>query len=104
MQGRRCDQVEDFFFTGPFDYLLYEAELAHGSTIPPTKVIRRKPSEIQGQTTWTGFGYMQVFEGSTLTFDIPEIHRTMNYYPVIRYAHDQSHPNNWESINVELVR
>ena len=96
--------MEDFSYTGPFDYLLYEAELAHGSDKPPTKVIRKKPSEIPGQTTWTGFGYMQVFEGSTLTFDVPEIHRTMNYFPVIRYIHDPSHPNDWEMVNVELVR
>ena len=27
-QGRRCDEVEDFYFTGPLDYLSVEAELA----------------------------------------------------------------------------
>ena len=44
LQGRRCDQVEDFFFTGPLDYLLFEGELALGSTKPPTVVIKRKPA------------------------------------------------------------
>jgi len=102
IKGRRCDQVEDFKYTGPFDYLLYEAELAHGTGTHT--VIKKKPSEIPGQTTWTGFGYMQVFEGSTLTFDIPEIHRTMNYFPVIRYANDPSYTNNWEDVTIELVR
>ena len=47
-----------------------------------SQVTRKKPTE--GETTWTGFGYMLVNEGSTLTFDIPEIHRTMSYTPVIR--------------------
>ena len=47
---------------------------------------------------------MQVFEGSTLTFDVPEIYRTMNYFPVIRYIHDPSHPIDWELVTVELVR
>ena len=62
--------------------MLLEGELAHGSVLPPTKVTRKKPTE--GATTWTGFGYMLVLEGSNLTFDIPEVHRTMDYVPVIR--------------------
>ena len=96
--------VEDFYYTGPLDYLLFEGELAHGSELPPTKVTKKKPSDIAGETTWTGFGYMLVFEGSTLTFDIPEIHRTMHYNPVVRYAHLPTHPNTWETVSVELVR
>ena len=75
------------------DFLLFEAELAHGSENPPTKVTKKKPSDIEGETTWTGFGYMLVFEGSTLTFDIPQIHRTMHYNPVIRYAHAMHAPH-----------
>lgn len=104
IKGRRCDQVEDFYYTGPLDYLLFEGELAHGSVNPPTKVTKKKPSDIDGETTWTGSGYMLVFEGSTLTFDIPEIHRTLNYGPVIRYAHLPTHPNGWEAVSVSLVR
>ena len=103
-QGRRCDQVEDFYFTGPLDYLLYEAELAHGSDNPPTKVTKRKPSDIEGETTWTGFGHMLVFEGSTLTFDVPEIFRSMEYDLVVRYAHLPASPNSWETVTAELVR
>ena len=82
--------------------MLFEGELARES--PNTKITRKKPSEIEGETTWTGLGYMLVFEGSTLTFDIPEIHRTMNYNPVIRYSHLPTHPDSWESVNVELIR
>ena len=47
---------------------------------------------------------MLVFEGSTLTFDVPEIHRTMNYNPVLRYSHLPTHPATWETVTVELVR
>ncbi len=102
IKGRRCDQVEDFFFTGPLDYLLLEGELGYGSALPPTKVTRKKPAE--GETTWTGFGYMHVFEGSTLTFDLPEVHRTMGYTPVIRYAHLPTHPNTWDQMSIKLIR
>ena len=67
--------MEDFFFTGPLDYLLYEAELAQGSRKPITLDIRRRPVETPGETTWTGFGFKQVFEGSDITFRIPAIYR-----------------------------
>ena len=75
--------MEDFFFTGPLDYLLFEGELALGSTKPPTVVIKRKPavslaSGLGGNvtsapllppasdtdTTWTGLGFMQVILGA----------------------------------------
>jgi hypothetical protein len=32
--GRRCDEVNDGFFTGSLDYLLFEGELARGSQSP----------------------------------------------------------------------
>ena len=67
--------MEDFFFTGPLDYLLFEAELAQGSRKPITLDIRRRPVETPGETTWTGFGFKQVFEGSDITFRIPSIYR-----------------------------
>ena len=95
--------MEDFFFTGPLDYLLFEGEISHGSVKPPVQVIKRKPSKVPGETTWTGFGFMQVFEGSTLTFRIPEIYRTMGYFPVIRYEHDPANPLDWQTVDVELL-
>ena len=104
IKGRRCDQVEDFFFTGPLDYLLFEAELAQGSRKPITLDIKRRPVETPGETTWTGFGFKQVFEGSDITFRIPSIYRTMNYFPLIRYEHDAGHPGDWQRVQVELVR
>ena len=104
LQGRRCDEVEDYYYTGPLDYLLFEGELATGTDKPPTTVIRKKPSNIPGQDTWTGFGYMEVFEGATLTFHVPEIHRSMDYFPIIRYQHEASHPTDWEQATLELER
>ena len=60
-QGRRCDEVEDFYFTGPLDYLSVEAELTKTrAETPETRVIVRKPSDLPGETTWTGPGFIQV--------------------------------------------
>ena len=94
----------DYYYTGPLDYLLFEGELARGTQKPPTTVIRKKPSNIPGQDTWTGFGYMEVFEGSTLTFHVPDIFRSMDYFPIIRYQHEQSHNQDWEKATIELER
>ena len=38
-------------------------------------MVRREPSSQPGGTTWTGLGFMQSFEGSTLKFLIPDIFR-----------------------------
>ena len=96
--------MEDYYYTGPLDYLLFEGELAQGTDKPPTTVIRKKPSNIPGQDTWTGFGYMEVFEGATLTFHVPDIYRSMDYFPIIRYQHEASHPTDWEQATFELER
>ena len=67
-------------------------------------MIRKKPSNIPGQDTWTGFGYMEVFEGSALTFHVPDIYRSMDYFPIIRYQHEPSHNQDWDKATVELER
>ena len=91
--------MEDFFFTGPLDYLLYEAELAQGSRKPITLDIRRRPVETPGETTWTGFGFKQVFEGSDITFRIPAIYRygahtlVQNY---VLFGDLKSKRSNWD--------
>ena len=32
IKGRKCDEVEDGYFTGALDYLLFEGETANGTT------------------------------------------------------------------------
>ena len=53
--------------------------------------------------TWTGLGFMQVLEGSTLTFEIPTIFQDMDYDLVIRHEHDPNFPNTWETAQWELI-
>lgn len=47
--------------------------------LQPATHIRREPSSVPGDTTWSGTGFMQVYEGSTLTFDIPGVFADLNY-------------------------
>jgi hypothetical protein len=43
---------------------------------------------------------MQVYEGSTLTFDVPAIFRELDYDLVVRYEHQPNHPAKWETAKV----
>lgn len=67
-------------------------------------MIRKEPSSRPEDNTWTGFGYMQVYEGSTLTFDVPAIFKDLDYDLVVRYQQQPNHPNPWEKAKVELIR
>ena len=78
--------------------------MAQGSQIPVTKVIRREPSREPNGTTWTGFGFMQTFEDSTLTFDAPALFKDLEYDLVVRYEHMPNFPNQYEDVKVELIR
>ena len=71
-------------------------------------VIKREPNPDKVDCTpnctpWTGFGFMQVFEGSTLTFLIPNIFRTLNYDLVVRHEHTDKFPNKWNKATFELI-
>lgn len=48
-------------------------------TTKPTTHIRREPTPLLEDTTWSGTGFMKVYEGSTLTFDVPEMSSNGNY-------------------------
>ena len=53
--------------------------------------------------TWTGIGFMQVYEGSDLTFDVPSIFRDLDYDLVVRHEHLPNFPNRWENAKVSLI-
>ena len=79
--------------------------MAIGSQVPVTKVIRREPSREENGTTWTGFGFMQTFEDSTLTFDVPGfVPKDLEYDLIVRYEHMPNYPNQFEDVKVELIR
>lgn len=40
---------------------------------------------VDRDSTWTGLGFMRVFEGSHLEFDITDIPQTLEYDIVVRY-------------------
>lgn len=49
------------------------------------QVVMREPYRDGRETTWTGLGFMRVFEDSYLEFEIENIETDMEYDLVIRY-------------------
>ena len=66
-------------------------------------VIKFAPKPAPESTPWTGIGFMQVFEGSDLTFLIPTIFRTLQYDLVVRYEHTDNFPLEWAKVSYEVI-
>ncbi|XP_071442864.1 laminin subunit beta-1 isoform X2 [Hetaerina americana] len=98
--GRTCNQPEQGFFTGHLDFFLYEAELARGSE--KCQVILREPYRDGREMTWSGLGFMRVFEDSHLEFTVNDIKTSMEYDIVIRYENQL--PGKWDDVNVIVER
>ncbi|XP_047469022.1 laminin subunit beta-1-like isoform X2 [Penaeus chinensis] len=115
--GRRCDTPEEGYYVASLNYLTYEAELARGSELyceeaslydfrqsrlSNCQVVMREPYRDGRDTTWTGLGFMRVFEGSYLEFEIENIETSMEYDLVIRY--EPQFQGVWENVMVTIER
>ena len=70
----------------------------------PTVVKRREPNPVKEETTWTGFGFMQMLEGSDLTFQIPNIFRDLEYDLVVRHEHLPNFDDQpWDKATAQLI-
>ncbi|XP_077296582.1 laminin subunit beta-1 [Arctopsyche grandis] len=108
-QGRRCEQPMQHFFAGALDNLVFEAEAADCNTGTDYNVIYnncqvsiREPFRDGREDSWTGTGFMKVFEGDHIEFTIDDIVTSMDYDIVIRYEPQIS--GDWEQIEVKLDR
>ncbi|XP_069950644.1 laminin subunit beta-1 isoform X10 [Cherax quadricarinatus] len=117
VSGRRCDIPEEGYYVATLNYLTYEAELARGSELyceeaslydfrkssgSNCQVVIREPYRDGQVTTWTGLGFMRVFEGSYLEFEIENIETDMEYDLVIRY--EPQFRGDWENVMVTIER
>ena len=68
---------------------------------------RKKPYDLDDPNVkpWTGFGFLQVSEGSELIFDVPgsAIRKDLDYDLVIRHQHQPDSPNQWKEATVQLL-
>ncbi|XP_065338114.1 laminin subunit beta-1 isoform X2 [Cloeon dipterum] len=98
--GRNCNVPEQSFFSGYLDYNVYEAEYSKGSE--KCQVVIREPYRDGRDQTWTGIGFMKVFENSEIEFDVGDIKTGMNYDIVIRYEPQMG--GGWSDVKVIVKR
>ncbi len=97
--GRRCDTPDQSYFAPYLDYIVYNAELAKGSSD-----VQMTPREPHGDraATWTGLGFMRVFPGSKLEFDVTDVPETLDYDIVVRYEPQLA--GKWEEVRIVVER
>ncbi|XP_060515754.1 laminin subunit beta-1 isoform X2 [Cylas formicarius] len=98
MTGRRCDTPQQQYFTASLDFLLYEAE---GSKTTGQVVIR-EPYRDGRENTWTGTGFVKVFDGNYIEVFVDDIVTSMDYDVIIRY--EPIIPDTWEDVVVTIER
>ncbi|KAB7494579.1 Laminin subunit beta-1 [Armadillidium nasatum] len=98
--GRQCDRPEEGYFVPYLNYLTFEAELARGSE--NCQVVMREPYRDGRETTWTGIGFMRVFDDSHLEFDVENVESSMDYDLVIKY--EPQFRNSWDGVKVRIER
>ncbi|XP_074604898.1 laminin subunit beta-1 isoform X2 [Brevipalpus obovatus] len=80
--GRRCDQIEESFYAPVLDRVYDAEDSSHSpeTRAMPMKTMPDRPSY------WTGSGYLQMYPGSTMEFEINDIPKSMNYFVILRYS------------------
>ncbi|CAB0007669.1 unnamed protein product [Nesidiocoris tenuis] len=79
--GRRCDTPDQGYYVKSLD-LVYEAEDAKCTGVCMVDVHEFPKNRTP---TWTGRGYMRVYDTSTLEFEIDDLPKSMNYQMIVRY-------------------
>lgn len=100
LSGRTCSTPQQNFFVGSIDSQLIEAELANCKD--NCQVFIREPYRDGRNNTWTGTGFMKVFDDAELVFDIKDLPATTNYEIVLRY--EPQVPYDWDNVRVTLER
>lgn len=108
-QGRRCEQPIQHYFVGSLDNLVYEAEDSDCNSGPDMNSINnncqvtvREPFRDGREDSWTGPGFMKVFEDDHFEVTIDDIPTSMDYDIVIRY--EPQLPGTWEEVSLNIER
>ncbi|GAB6026920.1 laminin beta [Chamberlinius hualienensis] len=97
--GRRCEHPEQGYFAGLLDYLTYEAE--HSQSSQTSQIVVKEPYGDR-ENTWTGLGFLKVYQDSYIEFIVDNIQTSMDYDVVIRY--EPQLPGRWEDVKVYIER
>ena len=97
--GRRCDTPEPSHFAPFLDFLVYEAEGSKSS--PEAQITPREPHGDRA-ATWTDIGFMRVFPGTRLEFDVTNIPESLDYDIVVRY--EPQIAGKWDEVKIVVER
>lgn len=98
MTGRSCDTPKQQYFTASLDFLLYEAEASNTTG----QVVIRAPYRDGRENTWTGTGFVKVYNGDYMEVYVNEIKSSMDYDIIIKY--EPTSPESMEDILVTVNR
>lgn len=102
MSGRACDKPKDGFFCPLIDYFTFEGEEAN--RLDERSVVLKRP--IYGDKSWTGLGFVRVFESSRLEFNLDnkrmQPFKSGHYEIVIRYELQSG--IGWNDVRVMIER
>ncbi|PAV69963.1 hypothetical protein WR25_10914 [Diploscapter pachys] len=100
--GRRCDTADSSMYCAELTHFTYEAEESQRTNNTEIKTMEwpQNPREL----TWTGLGYVNVHEGSTLTFVVEDLEISQLYNIVIRYEGGKDDRAGWEDVKIMVVR
>ncbi|ESN99117.1 hypothetical protein HELRODRAFT_107164 [Helobdella robusta] len=97
--GRYCNEVPSKYFVPGLDYLIYEGEFADG--IGRYEVENREIYE-GGYKSWTGTGFMRVYEGSSIDFHVKGIPYSTHYDVIVRY--ETPDQGTWHDVTLYVMR
>lgn len=81
---KRKKNIENYWFT-PIKFCIHILYIKRGWNFQNCQVYIREPYRDGRNNTWTGTGFMKVFDDAELVFDIKNIPTTTNYDIVLRY-------------------
>ena len=79
--------------------MVYEAEIAKGT--PEAQMTPREPHGDRF-ATWTGVGFMRVFPGTRLEFDVTDVPESLDYDIVVRY--EPQIAGKWDEVRIVVDR
>lgn len=95
--GRQCDTIEDGFFCPSLDYLTLEAEY---TTLNKSFVHDRESTSWES-TSWSGVGYLRVYDGSVVLYSVEHLHATGFYSVLMRY--DEYIANDFGQVRTKII-
>ncbi|XP_030748533.1 laminin subunit beta-1 isoform X2 [Sitophilus oryzae] len=98
MSGRTCNLPNNQYFVASLDFLLFEAEVSKTDG----QVVIRAPYKDGRETTWTGTGFVKLYEGNFIEVYVNEISTSMDYDIIINY--EPTSPETIEDIVVKVIR